>query len=57
MRKFFVFVLLCCFASSARAEFDCSKRPTCEGMGYVIESFAKCYNQVTLRCPFDATYV
>ena len=57
MKKLFLILFFCCCAVSVRAEFDCSKKPTCEGLGYVHKNSAKCTGQAVLRCPFDANYV
>ena len=57
MKRFFLALFCCLYAFSAKADFNCSNKPTCTSLGYIKESSAKCYGQSMLRCPFDDTYV
>ena len=57
MKRLFLILFLCFYAFSVRADFSCSNKPTCESLGYVKESSARCVGQAVLRCPFDDSYV
>ncbi|MBQ7304172.1 MAG: hypothetical protein IJW75_04575, partial [Alphaproteobacteria bacterium] len=51
-----VAILSLVYLNPAKASLNCSTQPTCESLGYTMESDANCAEDGYVYCPFDAKY-
>ena len=56
MKKYLLLGTSLIVASSAYAEFDCTKQPTCADLGY-LQTATDCAGKNMLKCPFDTDKV
>ena len=56
MKKYLLLGTSLIVASSAYAEFDCTKQPTCEDLGY-LQTKEQCTGKNMLKCPFETDKV